>query len=234
MRAVVAPERALAIQKLAASFMSGTTRPIKAFQRMLGLMAAASPVLQLGLLRMRSLQRWLKPRVPPHAWRHRRLHIRVSQACVTALAPWKNARWIEKGVAMGMICSRKVVTTDASNTGWGGTVRRQTDFRPLVESGERIPHQLLGNASSMSSLPVLPARPNRTPRANPLGQHVCGVLFKSPRKSLLEVPLHSGRAPSGVGSAQPALAESSTFTGQIEPGSTTGPTSSFMHSPRSP
>ncbi len=43
-------------------------------------MAAASPVLQLGLLRMRPLQHWLKPQVPPHAW----LHIRVSQAGVTA------------------------------------------------------------------------------------------------------------------------------------------------------
>ncbi len=29
----------------------------------------------------------------------------------------------------------------------GGTVRRQTDLRPLVGDGERLPHQLLGNAS---------------------------------------------------------------------------------------
>ncbi len=57
MRAVIAPERALAIQKLAATFKSDTARPLKVFQRMLGLMAAASPVLQLGLLRMRPLQR---------------------------------------------------------------------------------------------------------------------------------------------------------------------------------
>ncbi len=35
----------------------------------------------------------------------------------------------------------------------GGAVRRQTDLRPLVEGGERLPHQLLGNASSLSSLP---------------------------------------------------------------------------------
>ncbi len=57
-RAVIAPERALAIQKLAATFKSDTARPLKVFQRMLGLMAAASPVLQLGLLHMRPLQRW--------------------------------------------------------------------------------------------------------------------------------------------------------------------------------
>ncbi len=89
----------------------------------------------------------------------------------------------------------------------GGAVRRQTDLRPLVEDGERLPHQLLGNASRLASLPVFPAGPNRTPCADSLRQHVRGVLYKSPGRCLLEAPLYSGRAPSGMGSAQPALAE---------------------------
>ncbi len=88
----------------------------------------------------------------------------------------------------------------------GGAVRRQTDLQPLVEGGEGLPHQLLGNASSLSSRPVFPAGPNRTPCADSLRQHVRGVLYKSPGRCLLEAPLHSGRAPSGMGSAQPALA----------------------------
>ncbi len=99
----------------------------------------------------------------------------------------------------------------------GGAVRRQTDLRPLVEDGERLPHQLLGNASSLSSLPVFPAGPNRTPCADSLRQHVRGVLYKSPGRCLLEAPLYSGRAPSGMGSAQPALAEGSTPARQTEP-----------------
>ncbi len=132
-----------------------------------------------------------------------------------------------------------------------------------TEDTERLPHQLLGNASSLSSLPVFPAGPNRTPCADSLRQHVRGVLYKSPGRCLLEAPLYSGRAPSGMGSAQPALAEGSTPAGQTEPRSryviseqcplrgvdapsaggsedledlwpTIGPTSSFMHSPRSP
>ncbi len=138
MRAVIAPERALAIQKLAATFKSDTARPLKVFQRML--MAAASPVLQLGLLRMRPLQRWLKPRVPHNAWRHGRLHIRVNQACVTALTPWKNPRWMEKGVAMGLVHTRKVVMTDASNTGWGALCEGKPTFGhwSKAESGFHI------------------------------------------------------------------------------------------------
>ncbi len=204
MRAVIAPERALAIQKLAATFKSDTARPLKVFQRMLGLMAAASPVLQLGLLRMRPLQCWLKPRVPHNAWRHGRLHIRVNQACVTALTPWKNPRWMEKGVAMGLVHTRKVVTTDASNTGWGALCEGKPTFGhwSKTESGFHI--NWAGNASSLSSLPVFPAGPNRTPCADSLRQHVRGVLYKSPGRCLLEAPLYSGRAPSGMGSLRAA------------------------------
>ncbi len=112
----------------------------------------------------------------------------------------------EEGVAMGLVHTRKV-----------GTVRRQADLRPLVEGGERLPHQLLGNASSLSSLPVFPAGPNRTTCADSLRQHVRGVLYKSSGRCLLEALLYSGRAPSGMGSVQPALAEGSTPAGQTEP-----------------
>ncbi len=98
MRAVVMPEGALAIQQVAASFK--LPRPLKVFQRMLGLMASASSVLQLGLLHMRPLQYWLKPRVLPHTWRHRRLCVKVNQACVAALALWKNHQWMERAVAL--------------------------------------------------------------------------------------------------------------------------------------
>ncbi len=103
MRAVVMPERALAIQQLAASFKLGVPCPLKVFQRMLGLMASESSVLQLGLLHMRPLQYWLKPRVPPHAWRNGRLRVKVNQACVAALAPWKNHQWMEQGMPLGKL-----------------------------------------------------------------------------------------------------------------------------------
>ncbi len=58
----------------------------------------------------------------------RTLAYQVNQACVTALTPWKNPRWMEKGVAMGLVHTRKVVTTDASNTGWGALCEGKPTF----------------------------------------------------------------------------------------------------------
>ncbi|KAL0204018.1 hypothetical protein M9458_002036, partial [Cirrhinus mrigala] len=138
MRATVTPDRALAIQRLVASFKIGASHPLKTFQKMLGLMASASPVLKLGLLRMQPLQYWLKPQVPSHAWRHGCLRIRVDQACVEALIPWKNSQWMERGVPLGMVCRRKVVMTDASNTGWGALCNGKPAFGHWTKAQEGI------------------------------------------------------------------------------------------------
>ncbi len=42
--------------------------------------------------------------------------------------PRKNPRWMEKGVAMGLVHNRKVVTTDASNSGWGALCEGKPTF----------------------------------------------------------------------------------------------------------
>ncbi len=90
MTATVITKRAMTIQRHAASFKEDSARPLKAFQRMLELMAAASPVLQLGLLHMRPIQFWLKQRVPFAAWHHGRHHVTVTRACVSALVRWRD------------------------------------------------------------------------------------------------------------------------------------------------
>ncbi len=139
MRAVVTAERIPAIQQLVASLVTGASRPLKSFQRMLGLMASASPVLKLHLLQMLHLQRWLKHRVPSDAWCHGRLRIKVNRACVTALGPWKCHQWMEQGVPLEMVCRRKVVSTDASNMGWGALCEGRPAFR-LWSKEERSAH----------------------------------------------------------------------------------------------
>ena len=138
MRATMVKERAAALQRLAASFKIGASRPLKTFQKLLGLMAAASPVLELGLLRMRPLQYWLKPRVPPHAWRHGRLNIKVSQDCISALTPWRDMQWMERGAPLGMVCRRKVISTDASNKGWGALCEGKPAFGQWSKEESRL------------------------------------------------------------------------------------------------
>ncbi len=101
--------------------------------------------------------------------------------------------------------------------GLGSSVRWQTDFWPLVESRGRATHQLPGNAGSVSGPSDLLVGPKGTPCSGPLGQHDCGVLHKSPERTLLEAPLHSGRASLGMGSAHLAFAETNACTEQIEP-----------------
>ncbi len=123
---------------------------------------------------------------------------------------------MERRVPLGMVCRKKVVSTDASNLGWGHceTANR---LQPLVKEGRLPSHQLSRNADSMVGSTDLSARPEGTLRLSPFGQY--GVLHKSSGRSFLETPLYPSRAPLEVGSAQLALAESSARAGQTEPGS---------------
>ncbi|MGH0127224.1 UNVERIFIED_CONTAM: hypothetical protein FKN15_074919 [Acipenser sinensis] len=93
-------------------------------QRMLGLMAAASQALPLGLLHQRPLQAWFNAfALHPRRDKHRRL--RVSRTCWEALRWWKVPSNIRQGVRLGPIFRREVITTDASNQGWVRTLENR-------------------------------------------------------------------------------------------------------------
>ncbi len=119
MRARLSRERVAAILSYLRHFREGSSVHLKEFQRLLGLMASASAVCHLGLLHMRPLQLWLKTRVPWTAWTSGRLSIAVTRGCIEALAPWRNPNFFSRGVPLGLVTSRVVVTTDASTLGWG-------------------------------------------------------------------------------------------------------------------
>ncbi len=119
MRARLSRERVAAISSYLRHFREGSSVHLKEFQRLLGLMASASAVCHLGLLHMRPLQLWLKTRVPWTAWTSGRLSIAVTRGCIEALAPWRNPNFFSRGVPLGLVTSRVVVTTDASTLGWG-------------------------------------------------------------------------------------------------------------------
>ncbi len=127
----------------AASFKLGVPRPLKAFQRMLGLMASASWVLQLGLLHM--------PRCSSGP-------LEEPSVDGTGRAP---GHGLQKEGGLDRHLQLRL---------GGGAVRRQTGLQPLVKEGRLPSHQLPGNAGNMFGPSHLSARPDGTSglRVNPI------------------------------------------------------------------
>ncbi|XDV14461.1 hypothetical protein PO909_014706 [Leuciscus waleckii] len=205
----LSPQRAVDIQRTANSFRCGASVPLKKFQKMLGLMASASSVLQLGLLRMRPLQFWLKARVPRRAWASGLLRLRVNQKCVTALKPWRSERLVPIRCKPGDFLEGESGVHGRVHLGMGSAARGQTVLGPVVGTGEAPAHKLPRNAGSRQRADAFLSPNKRTPRPGPFGQHVCGVLHKSPGRPQVQEPVQAGRTPPGMGSVQPALAQSS-------------------------
>ena len=112
-------ERVRSMQACVALFRTGLKVPFRTCQRLAGLMASAISVIRLGRLYMRPFQRWMQSLgVRQH---HRHHLVTVSVACFKALQQWRDVRFLSEGVIMGMVVSRKVITTDASLSGWGAT-----------------------------------------------------------------------------------------------------------------
>ncbi len=87
----------------------------KEYQRLLavlGRMAAATSVCNLGLLYMRPIQIWLKTQVTKKAWKIGRARVVVTHRCLNALKPWRNPDLYQHGAQMGMVTWRKVMTLD--------------------------------------------------------------------------------------------------------------------------
>ncbi len=88
----------------------------------------------------------------------------------------------------------------------------------MVEGGRKSSHQLPKNVCSVSSPSCLFTRPEGAPRSGLLRQHDRGGLNKSPRRALLEAPLHFSGTPLGFGTTQPAFTQSNACARQTEPG----------------
>ncbi len=112
MQARLAPARIPVLTACLARFKLGHHVSVGTCRRLLGLMAAASPVLPLGLLHMRPFLWWMKelrlhPTVPAT-----RL-IRVSRGCCRHLLMWRDPVFLQSGVRMGAIHRRHMITTKA-------------------------------------------------------------------------------------------------------------------------
>ncbi|MGH0151018.1 UNVERIFIED_CONTAM: hypothetical protein FKN15_058415 [Acipenser sinensis] len=106
MEATLSTQRVASLERCLSLFRLRETVSMELCQRMLGLMAAASQALPLGLLHQRPLQAWFNAfALHPRRDKHRRL--RVSRTCWEALRWWKVPSNIRQGVRLGPIFRRE-------------------------------------------------------------------------------------------------------------------------------
>ncbi len=117
MQALLSPARIESILATVKRVREGQSLTVKQFQRLLGLMAAASNVISFGLLYMR----WF--RTTGFSPRRNPFHmIKVMRRCLCALDMWKKPWFLSQGPVLGAPCRRETLTTDASLTDWGAVM----------------------------------------------------------------------------------------------------------------
>ncbi len=116
MQACLAPARIPDFTACLARFKLGRHVSVGTYRRLLGLMAAASPVLPLGLHHMRPFLWWMKE-LRLHTTLPATRLIRVSRSCCRTLLLWRDPAFLQSGVRMGAIHCRHMITTDAWQAG---------------------------------------------------------------------------------------------------------------------
>ena len=119
MSARLSNDRLTSFQSLLSEFQLGRTVTYRMCMRLTGLMASVLALVRLGRIHWRPFQQWVISLGIPST--QGRLPVPITSACMTALAPWRDPRLLTQGVSIGLVVSRKVLTTDACLTGWGAT-----------------------------------------------------------------------------------------------------------------
>ncbi len=121
MQACLSPARIESILSAVKRIRLGQSLTVKQFQRLLGLMAAASNVIPFGLLYMRTLQWWLRTKGFSPKGNTFRMS-KVMRRCFRALVMWKKPWFLSQGPVLGASCHCKMLMTDTSLTGWGAVL----------------------------------------------------------------------------------------------------------------
>ncbi len=216
MRARLSRERAAAILSYLRHFREGSSVHLKKFQRLLGLMASASAVCHLGLLHMRPLQLWLKTRVPWTAWTSGRLSIAVTCGCIEALAPWRNPDLFSRGVPLGLVTSRVVVTTDASTLGWGAVCEGMPASGRWSEPQIRWHINRLELEAVFLALKEFRAQLELATCTDSHRQHVCSFVHKSPGRHSFQGFVRAGSDFTAMGGFSPSIHQSNAHPRSLE------------------
>ncbi len=216
MRARLSRERVAAILSYLRHFREGSSVHLKEFQRLLGLMASASAVCHLGLLHMRPLQLWLKTRVPWTAWTSGRLSIAVTRGCIEALAPWRNPNFFSRGVPLGLVTSRVVVTTDASTLGWGAVCEGMPASGQWSEPQIRWHINRLELEAVFFSSEGVSSTTGTAACTDSHRQHVCSRVHKSPGRRPFEGFVQAGSDVTAMGGFSPSIHQSNAHPRSFE------------------
>ncbi len=120
-QARLSPARIDSILAAVKRVRGGQSLTVKLFQKLLGLMTAASTVITFGLPDMRPLQWGL--RTTGFSQRGNQFcMIKVKRRCLCALDMWKKLWFLSQGPVLGALCRHVTLTTDASLTGWGAVM----------------------------------------------------------------------------------------------------------------
>ncbi len=115
-----------------------------------------------------------------------------------------------RGVPLGLVMSRVVVTTDASRSRMGSSVRRHAGFGAVVRTSEPVAHKPLGAGSSVLSSKGFSGTDSHR-------QHVCGLVHKSSRRRTLQGSVQAGSESPAMGGLSLSLHQSSAHPRSSEP-----------------
>ncbi len=217
MQARLAPARIPVLTACLARFKLSHHVSVGTCRRLLGLMAAASPVLPLGLLHMRPFLWWMRelrlhPTVPAT-----RL-IRVSRSCCRHLLMWRDTVFLQSGVRMGAIHRRHIITTDASMTGWGAVFRRKAGEWRVEGRVPLLAYKLPGTQGCLPGFEVFSPRSRGVSYHSQDGQYGGCVPHKPPRGFKVAHPGQACAPSSPLVPRQVPLFEGGSRSGSTEPG----------------
>ncbi len=164
---------------------------VKQFQRLLGLMAAASNVIPFGLLHMRPLQWWLRTKgfsLEGQPLSYDQGHA----AMLSCLGNVEETLVPVPGSSAGSFMSSQDANDRCLSHGLGSDSRGTLESRSVEGPASLMAHQPSGDVGCISCSQECPSRSQGPPCACPLRQHVGGLLLKSPGGFAVTSTLQTG------------------------------------------